>query len=132
MEHIGVLIDYDVLIENLRGNQGATAKISAREEDGEALYTTTVNSFELYYGAYKSKKVEKNIKAVDELLKRLMLLPLDGASSKAAARILKGMYAKGEPIEFRDALIAGITTVNKVRLFTNNRRHFKGTGVAMF
>ncbi|MEE8403480.1 MAG: type II toxin-antitoxin system VapC family toxin, partial [Candidatus Hydrothermarchaeaceae archaeon] len=76
MEHIGVLIDSDILIEHLRGNQETTAKIRFMEEEGEYLYTTPINSFELYYGAYKSKKVEKNIRAVDELLKRLMLLPL--------------------------------------------------------
>jgi predicted nucleic acid-binding protein len=46
------------------------------EEAGTNLSTTTVNSFELYYGARRSKRREKNLGATKALLTRLVILDL--------------------------------------------------------
>lgn len=125
MEPLGTCLDSDVLIEHLRNLPDAVEKIRKLEKDGYTLFTTTINSFELYYGACKTEKREKNILAVEELLKRLILLPLDHPSSRAAAEVLEKLDANGKRIEFRDALIAGIALTNGLPITTNNIKHFK-------
>ncbi|MEM2057937.1 MAG: hypothetical protein QXO76_06805, partial [Thermoproteota archaeon] len=58
METFGdqVIIDTDVLVDVLRGSEKVTKFVAGFERKGVALATTVINAFELYYGAYKSKK----------------------------------------------------------------------------
>ncbi|MFQ5887309.1 MAG: type II toxin-antitoxin system VapC family toxin [Candidatus Hydrothermarchaeales archaeon] len=124
MESLGACIDSDVLIDHLRNNSQAIERIKKLEKDGYALFTTTINSFELYHGALKTEKKEKNVEAVEELLERLILLPLDRRSSKVAAEVLEKLDAEGNKIEFRDALMAGIVISNELPITTGNVKHF--------
>ncbi|MFQ5901903.1 MAG: type II toxin-antitoxin system VapC family toxin [Thermodesulfobacteriota bacterium] len=124
MEHLDICLDSDVLIDHLRANPEVVKKIKKFEDEGSALFTTTINSFELYYGAFKTAKKERNIQAVEGLLSRLILLPLDNPSSKISAKILKDLEVKGHMVEFRDALIAGIVIANNLSLLTGNIKHF--------
>jgi len=101
-----ICLDTDVLIDFLRGKEDVVKKVLELEEEHE-LSTTSVNIFELYYGAYRSGR-ERNIEAVHELKERIEVL----------------RESRGERIDFRDALIAGIVIENDVALFTRNVRHF--------
>jgi len=51
-----VVIDTDILVDVLRGVEKTVAFIADLENNGSKLSTTVINAFELYYGAYKSKK----------------------------------------------------------------------------
>ena len=86
--------------------------------------TTVINSFELYYGAYKTKKRYTDLSAVKDLLKRLVILQMGEEASEVAGEILGDLESKGQIIDFRDALIAGIAIVNGATLFTGNINHF--------
>ena len=82
-----------------------------------------MNIFELYYGAYRSGR-ERNIEAVHELKERIEVLRLTENSAEIAGRIVAELESRGERIDFRDALIAGIVIENDVALFTRNVKHF--------
>ena len=56
-----ICIDTDILIDHLRNRREAVEEIERLEMEGFQLSTTVINSFELYYGAYKTKKKEKNV-----------------------------------------------------------------------
>lgn len=86
--------------------------------------TTTVSSFELFYGAYKSTQRENSVEKVSALLARLDVLPLDCESSKKAGEVLAELSEAGKIIDFRDALIAGVAIANGMPLVTRNKEHF--------
>jgi len=118
-----ICIDTDVLIDLLRGLETEGIKELEREE--AILMTTVINSFELYYGAYKTKKRDANLSAVKALLKRLVILQMSEEASEVAGAVLGDLESKGQMIDFRDALIAGIVVVNDATLLTRNLDHFK-------
>jgi tRNA(fMet)-specific endonuclease VapC len=66
----------------------------------------------------------ENLKETLRLLDRLEVIPLDLSSSKKAAEISAKLVVKGEPIDYRDAMIAGIAIENDLTLVTRNKSHF--------
>ncbi len=118
-----IYLDSDILIDFLRGERGIVETIRRLEEEYE-LATTSINLFELYYGAYKTGRL-KNIKAVDELASRLEISKLTEKSAKISGRIIAELESDGEIIDFRDALIAGVVIENGAVLFTRNVKHFR-------
>ncbi len=118
-----ICLDTDVLIDFLRGKRKIVEMIERLEEEHELL-TTSINIFELYYGAYRTGK-DKNVKAVDELAERLEILKLTEQSAKISGKMLAELESDGRAIDFRDILIAGIVMENDVTLFTGNKRHFQ-------
>ncbi len=84
MEASSICLDTSVLIDNLRGKKQTVEFIKRLEEAGTTLSTTTINSFELYYGAYRSRRREKNLTATRTLLTRLVILDLTDESSNEA------------------------------------------------
>ncbi|MBO8182962.1 MAG: type II toxin-antitoxin system VapC family toxin [Archaeoglobus sp.] len=124
LNHATICLDTDVLVDILRGSQQTVEKIKKLEEKFD-LTTTTINIFELYFGAFKSRKVKKNVKAVDELTERLEPLKLTEFSAKISGKIVAELERKGKPIDFRDAMIAGIALENGAVVYTRNVEHFK-------
>ena len=124
LEASSVCLDTSVLIDNLRGKKETVEFIRKLEEAGMPLSTTAINSFELYYGAYKSKKIEENLAATRTLLNRLVILDLTDESSNEAGRILSLLEDKGDLIGFRDALIAAIVITHRMTLATSDTEHF--------
>jgi tRNA(fMet)-specific endonuclease VapC len=116
-------VDTDFLIGVLRGKGDAERKMQELDEEGRQA-TTSVNAFELFYGAYKSREKGDNVRKTMSLLDRLDVLPLNLESSERAGEALASLANTGETIDFRDALIAGITLVNGLSLVTRNKEHF--------
>jgi tRNA(fMet)-specific endonuclease VapC len=117
-------LDTDLLVATLRGKREAWQKISEIEETGRAA-TTSVNSYELFFGAYRSARKKDNVDEVAKLMEKLVIFPLDVAASQRAAEISSSLVAKGEMIDIRDALVASIAMVNDLTLVTRNQIHFR-------
>ena len=125
MESVEILcLDTDVLIDFLRGDPRVAEKVAQLEEE-YVLATTALNLFELYYGAFKTRKVHKNVKAVDELASRLEVLQFTGTSAEISGRIAAELEKEGRRLDFRDAMIAGVVLENHVHLCTRNLKHFR-------
>jgi tRNA(fMet)-specific endonuclease VapC len=116
-------LDTDFLIGILRGKADAEHKMQELDGDGRQA-TTAINAFELFYGAYKSSVILINVQKATSLLDRLDVLPLNLESSEKAGEALASLPSAGEPIDFRDALIAGISLANGLSLVTRNKGHF--------
>lgn len=84
-----------------------------------------VNLFELYYGAYKSGDVKRNLTAVKGLRSTLQVLSLTEGSSEQAGRILARLEAKGEPLEARDLFVGAIALEEGYAVLTANVDHFR-------
>lgn len=117
-------LDTNLLVAILRGKHDAKKKMEDLDREGRQA-TTTVNSFELFYGAYKSSENrESNVEKVSTLLGRLDILTLDYESSSIAGKILAELSTSGIAIDFRDALIAGISMARGMPLVTRDKEHF--------
>jgi tRNA(fMet)-specific endonuclease VapC len=116
-------LDTDLLIAILRGKEEARSIVSEIDEEAKGA-TTAINSFEIFFGANKSSMKNENVKEALKLLSRLEVIPLDLSSSRKAAEISAKLAAKGEPIDYRDAMIAGIAIENDLTLVTRNKSHF--------
>jgi len=82
----------------------------------------SVVAFELYYGAYKSSKVNENLR----LLQRMPfeVLELDREDAREAGEIRSRLEAVGLPIGPYDLLIAGQAKRRNLTLITANYREF--------
>jgi tRNA(fMet)-specific endonuclease VapC len=117
-------LDTDLLVAILRGKEEAKKAVDKLDEEAKNA-TTSVNAFELFFGANRSERKQENVKEASKLIERLTVFPLDTASSKKAAEISAKLSAKGETIDYRDAMIAAIAIENGLTLITRNQAHFK-------
>ena len=78
---------------------------------------------ELYYGAFKSQRVETNVARVDAL--QFSVLELDQEDARQAGEIRARLASKGTPIGPYDALVAGQARARKLTLVTHNTTEFQ-------
>jgi len=118
-----ICLDTDFLVNFLRNKKEEVEFILLNES--KALFATTfINLFELYYGAYKSE-VKDNIKNLEDLYFRLIILNLSKEAVKNAGEVLVELEKKGEPIDFRDLLIGCTAKTEGFCVKTNNKKHFQ-------
>jgi len=108
----------------LRNRPEAVKKAEEYDAVKAEISTTSMNAFEIYLGAFRSRMAEKNVKQADDLLNAIKVLELDLESSRKASEILSRL-SEGEPIDLRDAIIAGIALTNGCTLITRNTEPFK-------
>lgn len=125
-----ILADSTFLIDSLRKKK--IVREFLKKNPTEILFTTEINVFELYLGLYSSKKLEKDRnlfekrkKRLEELILKFQILSLGRGEVIEAAKILGKLYRTGNPIEFRDGLVAGIAISNGIKkVLTRNFDHF--------
>ena len=121
------LLDTDTLIYWLNGDRTIDSKI--QENSPSDLYVSVVNLAELYYGAYKSTKVETNLENVEKVKNRFQILKAEENITEEFGKIKSNLEDKGMPIGDFDILIATIAKVFKLKLITNNVGHYSRIGI---
>ena len=66
----------------------------------------------------------ENMKEAIKLLSRFEVIPLAYPLSRKAAEISAKLLAKGDLIDYRDAMMAGIAIENDLKLVTRSKPHF--------
>ncbi|MGD9396429.1 MAG: type II toxin-antitoxin system VapC family toxin [Candidatus Thorarchaeota archaeon] len=121
-----VCLDTTILVDLERGFESAKNEIEKLLSESYRLSTTTINIFEMAFGAHKSKKSKKNIKALIALTEDLDLWDFDVESGFLAGELLHKLELKGTPIGFRDVFIASIALTNRCdTIVTANVKDFK-------
>jgi tRNA(fMet)-specific endonuclease VapC len=120
-----VIIDTDILVDMLRGAEEAVRFVAEFERRGFMLSTTIINVFELYYGAYKSKRRSQNLAATRKLLERIAILKMGLKSAERAGRAHAELESGGRPIGMRDAMIGAIAATRGYTLVTRNVDHLR-------
>jgi tRNA(fMet)-specific endonuclease VapC len=124
MANSRVILDTDILIDLLRNKP--EARITVAEMEKKLLIaTTTVNVYELFFGAHKSSQKEKSLQSTCTLLRRLPILPLTSKAAQEAGRIMAVLEAEGQSIGLGDVFIAAIAITKGFSLVTGNCEHFK-------
>ena len=120
-----VCLDTDFLVALLRKHPEAVKKAEEYDSTGAEISTTSMNAFEIYLGAFRSRETAKNIEQADDLLNSIKTLHLNLESSRKSGEILSELLRSGTPIDLREPIIAGITLINGYTLVTRNIEHFR-------
>jgi len=119
-----IIIDSTVIIGLFR-NKPVDVQLVKEVEAKAELATTTVNAFEIFYGAYKSKDVERNLASAKGFLSTVKLLEFDDGSAELAGQVLAEMEAEGKSVDFRDLFIGCIALSKGFTVVTHNKKHFQ-------
>ncbi len=118
-----VVLDSDILVGILRGDEKAIECMDKLEQKGEKLNTTVINAFELFDGAMLMGGSGKLAK-VENLLKAFGLHAFNLPASWKAAEISSGLKKMGKIIDFQDIAIASIALLHGEPVVTRNIEHF--------
>jgi tRNA(fMet)-specific endonuclease VapC len=91
----------------------------------ESLAISAIVAHELYYGAYRSERIERNLETLRLFLADFKMLELDREDARAAGEIRAALARRGTPIGPYDVLIAGQAKARGLTLVTNNVSEFR-------
>lgn len=117
------LLDTNTLIHAVRYKR-ENLRMAFNEHAGRMALSTVVLS-ELVYGAEASANVEANLRVVEGLAARLVLLEFDASAAHHTAQIRAELKRAGTPIGPYDAMIAGHARSRGLVVVTNNVREFE-------
>ena len=115
-------LDTNAVIALLR-DPGGTVAQRLRRQAPRNVSISAVVLHELYWGAYRSTRVEHNLAQVDALAFPVLDLDLDDA--REAGRLRAELAAVGLPIGGYDLLIAGQARARGLIVVTANTREFE-------
>jgi len=116
-----ILLDTDVCIEILRGNQSVIKK---RDECDENVSICFMSVGELYYGANRSNQKNKNINLVDEFLLSIDIINPDKEVLRKFGELKTGLFENNTLLPDADIFIASTALSKCSRLITGNMKHF--------
>jgi tRNA(fMet)-specific endonuclease VapC len=119
-----VVLDSTIIVQHLRGRKGETELVRKLQEVSD-IATTIVNAFEIYYGAYKSKDIAKNLAAAKGFLRTLEVLDLNDDTVQIAGKIMADLESEGIGLDPRDVLIGAIASRSGYSVITSNPKHFE-------
>jgi tRNA(fMet)-specific endonuclease VapC len=115
------LLDANAVVTLLNDPTSPVAQRVRREHPADVAISAVV-VHELFYGAFKSSRVARNVAVVDAL--QFTVLEFDKEDARAAGRIRAALASAGRPIGPYDVLIAGQALARRLALVTHNMREF--------
>jgi len=117
------LLDTDTIIYSLKGNN--TVQQNLRNHFDDPMNISIVTLMELYYGAYKSKKVTGNLAKIKMLEQSFSIIHIGAESAETFGMIKSQLETKGTPLDDFDLMIASCALAYNLVLVTNNLKHFQ-------
>ncbi|MBL7973322.1 MAG: type II toxin-antitoxin system VapC family toxin [Candidatus Kapabacteria bacterium] len=117
------LLDTNTWIALLNGTSNSVVS-ELKKLDKTNVFLCSIVKAELFFGALKSKQVEKNLEKLSTALTHFTSLSFDDDCAFMYGLIREELERKGTPIGPNDLLIASIALVNNCILITNNSREF--------
>ena len=116
------LLDANAIIALLNDTTSPIAR-RVRRHVPRDFGVSAVVVHELYYGAFKSQRVEQNVARVDAL--QFSVLEFDEEDARQAGQIRAHLASNGTPIGPYDVLIAGQARARELTLVTHNTSEFQ-------
>jgi len=117
------VLDTNICIYWLKGNENIENKILSAGIDNISI--SFINLSELYYGAYKSQRIDENITMIQQLSDHVNIIQSDEAISAEFGKLKAGLENTGLIIDDADIFIAACANVHGMTLVTNNAKHFR-------
>ncbi len=107
------LIDTDIIIYWLK-NKFQSINEKFDEIEDYQIFISAITVAELYYGVYKSSKIDENCSLIDNLMAEINVVDFDAKAGEFFGKIINDS----------DLFIASIAMSNNYALVTNNEKHF--------
>ena len=117
-----ILLDTDICIELLRGNQTVIEK---RQIHDDTIAISFMSVAELFYGAEKSDHKMENISLIDEFLFTVEIIHSELEILKKFGEIKTNLDKAGNMLSDADIFIAATAIIKCNILITGNIKHFK-------
>jgi tRNA(fMet)-specific endonuclease VapC len=117
------MLDTNVISDLIKNPKGKAAKRIARVGE-DSICTSIIVAAELRYGCAK-KGSERLLKAVEELLSEIEILPFESPADVAYGGIRSELERAGKPIGANDFLIAAHASTVNATIVTANVDEFK-------
>jgi tRNA(fMet)-specific endonuclease VapC len=117
------MLDTNVISDLIKNPKGKAAKRIARVGE-DSICTSIIVAAELRYGCAK-KGSERLLKAVEELLAEIEILPFDSPADVEYGGIRSELERAGKPIGSNDFLIAAHASAVNATIVTANVEEFK-------
>ena len=116
------LLDTDTIIYNLKGNEAIRRNLQDHFEDPMKICVITI--MELYYGAYKSKKITGNLSKVRTIENAFEIISVSSECAEISGMLRASLKKSGMLLDDFDLIIASCAMTNNLTLVTNNTKHF--------
>ena len=116
------LIDTDILIYSLKGHAIVKDNLQAHCQD--PIFISAVTLMELYYGAYKSQKVESNLVKVKTIESAIEIIPVSHIMVEIFGLLKTKLEGEGARLDDFDLILAATALSHNLTLVTNNEKHF--------
>ncbi len=117
------LLDTDIILYNIKGDDIVKENLLLHYND--PIKISSVTLMELYYGAYKSKKIVSNLAKIKVLEATMDIIPI-GQEIVEVFGILKSKLEKaGRPLDDFDLILAPTALSYNLTIVTNNEKYFK-------
>ena len=118
------LLDTNAVIALVTGRSDALRRRAEASEPG-TLFTSAIVAHELYFGAYRSRKIEFNLETLRLLFTDLVVLDLDLEDARTGGEIRAALARRGTPSGPYDVLIAGQARARGLTLVSNAFSEFR-------
>ncbi|GBF43960.1 VapC-like nucleic acid-binding protein [Leptospira ellinghausenii] len=116
------LIDTDIIIYSLKGNQSVQKNLLERKNLSKAISVITYG--ELIFGAKKSKSREKNLATVYRIGELFPVIEITKGIVETFGEVKATLQKKGNIVDDFDLLIGSTALFLNYTLVTNNEKHF--------
>jgi predicted nucleic acid-binding protein len=123
---VGYLIDSSVLIAAERGQVDVASRTKGRED--EPFFVSVVSASELLHGVWRAEEPGRRAKRqafVEDILRKLPILPVDLSVARTHAHIWADLQARGKLIGCHDLWLAATSFTHGLTLVTRNLREFE-------
>ena len=115
------LLDANVVIALLNDNHSRAARRARRHKPSD-IGVPAIVVHELFYGAFKSQRPDRNVTLIDAL--QFEVLDFDKEDARQAGQVRAELTKQGTPIGPYDVLIAGQAKARNMVLVTRNTNEF--------
>src|SRR3990170_2795942 len=113
-----ILIDTDVVIEWLRGNEAIVNHLIEIKHSGKAIFYSPVTKAEIFHGLRRSEEERTR-----DFFLSCSSIPINDDIGERAGLYL-ARYHKSHSLALGDALITATCNIHKISLFTLNKKHY--------
>jgi len=117
------LLDTNIVIYCLKGHKVVNQNLRIHLNDPISISVITL--MELYYGAYKSQKVESNLAKIKALESSIDIIALGKEVVEIFGIYKAKLERSGVPLDDFDLILAACAMTHNLVLVTNNTKHFK-------